>query len=97
MVGRRPGDRVVVIELAPAPGVREDRPGIVDQAHLLRGRRDGIGALEVGVVALRELPVSARHLQWRRVARHAQDRVWIEGPAGLHRADSTAARGPASV
>ena len=44
--GRRPGDRVVVIELAPAPGVREDRPGIVDQAHLLRGRRDGIGARE---------------------------------------------------
>jgi hypothetical protein len=41
--------------------------------------------------------MSARYLERRRVARDAQDRVRIEGPTGLHRADSTAVRVPASV
>jgi hypothetical protein len=37
-------------------------------------------------MALRELPMSARHLKRRRVASNAQDRVRVEGPTGLHRA-----------
>jgi hypothetical protein len=38
--------------------------------------------------------VRPRHLERRRAARHAEDRVRIEGASSLHRADSTAPEGP---
>jgi hypothetical protein len=74
-----------VIELASAVGIREDRPSFVDQAHLLCGGEGRIGALEIRVVAFRELPMRACDLERRRVAGDAQDRVRIDGSTDLHR------------
>jgi hypothetical protein len=71
--------------------VRQDLPRLVDAAHALGFVGGTIGrAVEIGVMALGEVPVCPGNLERRRGPRDAEHRVWIEGSSGYHRADSTA-------
>lgn len=73
--GRSAGGGKHEVVLGAADRVGENRPGLVDASHAL-GFLDG-ALVQIGVVALRQPPMGACHLERRRIARHAQDGVWI--------------------
>ena len=64
------------IVLGTADRVREHRPGFIDVPHPL-GRLHG-SLVKVGMMALREMPMRASHLEGGRIAGHAEDGVRIE-------------------
>ncbi len=87
------GEGTVV--LAASNGVREDRPRLVDAAHSVRCLVRAL--VQVRVMALREAPMRARHLERCGVSRDAERGIGIDPSTGMHRADSTAAVRPPSV
>ncbi len=92
---RRPGGRVRVVVVGAGHRVRQDRPCLVDPSHSIGGLDGAIGrAVQIRVMALREVPMRTCHLEWRRGPWDAQDGVRIERASSLHRADSTALGSP---